>query len=147
MEIRKTKISDLEQLPHLYRQNYNGETDAHTDVKGMIKKFKQLQKNKDYVFVSAVESEKLIGFCEGVLNYEIIENQRPVLTIWNMRVLPQYRRKGVGKRIMAFLEDFAKEKNAVGVFLGCDSENTMAQNFYKKLGYREDFGYFKLTFY
>ena len=144
MEIRRTKLSDLVGLPSLYRQNYCGETDTGTDVKGMLKKFKKLVKNKDYIFLSAVDSDKLIGFCEGVLNYEIIENQRPVLTIWNMRVSPEYRQKGIGAKIMAEMEKFAKENNAVGVFGGCDFQNFMGQAFYKKLGYREDFGYFKL---
>ena len=144
MEIRRTKLKDLKDLPELYRQNYNGETNAKTDEKCMMKKFKKLVKKRDYIFLSAVEGEKLIGFCEGVLNYEIIENQRPVLTIWNMRVLPEYRKKGIGAKIMAEMEKFAKENNAVGVFGGCDFQNSMGQTFYKKLGYREDFGYFKL---
>ena len=102
MEIRKTFKTDLVQLPYLYRQNYCGETSAETNVKGMVKKFKKLAKNKDYIFVSAVEGNKLVGFCGGVLNYEIIENQRPVLTLWNMRVLPEFRKLGVGKKIMIF---------------------------------------------
>lgn len=144
MEIRKTKKIDLAQLPHLYRQNYMGETNAETDVQGMIKKFKKLCKNKDYIFVSAVEGDTLVGFCQGVLNYEIIENQRPVLAIWNMRVLPEFRNQGVGKKLIEFLENFAKQNNAVGVFGGCDFENKIGQGFYKKLGFREDFGYFKL---
>lgn len=144
MEIRRTKLFDLVSLPSLYKQNYCGETDAETDVKGMMKKFKKLVKNKDYIFLSAVEGYKLIGFCEGVLNYEIIENQRSVLTIWNMRVSPEFRQKGIGAKIMAEMEKFAKENNAVGLFAGCDYQNFMGQAFYKKLGYREDFGYFKL---
>ena len=144
MEIRKTKLEDLKDLPHLYRQNYCGETDVQTDVQGMIKKFKKLNKNKDYIFISAVENQKLIGFCEGVLNYEIIENQKPVLTIWNVRVLPEYRKQGVGRKLMEFAENFAKENNAVGIFLGADFENEMARKFYKKLGFKENYSYFKL---
>ena len=144
MEIRRTKWQDLNQLPYLYRQNYCGETNAETDAQGMIKKFKKLAKNKDYIFVSALEGDKPVGFCEGVLNYEIIENQRPVLTLWNMRVLPEFRKSGVGKKVMIYLEEFAKQNNAVGIFGGCDFENKIGQEFYKHLGFREDFGYFKL---
>ena len=144
MEIRKTKLEDLKDLPHLYRQNYCGETNVKTDVDGMIKKFKELEKNRDYVFISAVENDKLIGFCEGVLNYEIIENQKPVLTIWNVRVLPEYRKKGVGRKLMELAENFAKENSAIGIFLGADFENEMARGFYKKLGFKENYSYFKL---
>ena len=146
MEFRKTKISDLAQLPNLYRQNYMGETSAETNISGMIKKFKMLSKNKDYIFVSAIEGNTLVGFCEGVLNYEIIENQKPVLTIWNMRVMTEFRNKGIGTKLMELLENFAKENNAVGIFLGCDFENKMGQAFYKHLGYTENFSYFKLLF-
>ena len=91
-----------------------------------------------------VENDKLIGFCEGVLNYEIIENQKPVLTIWNVRVLPEYRKRGVGRKLMELAEKFAKENNAIGIFLGADFENEMARGFYKKLGFKENYSYFKL---
>ena len=144
IEIRKSNKKDLTQLPFLYRQNYFGDTGVKTDVEGMLKKFKKLQRNKDYIFVSAMDGEKLVGFCQGVLNYEIIENQKPVLTLWNFRVLPEYRMKGIGTKIMDYVEAFAKSNNAIGVFLGCDYENQLAQSFYKKIGYKENFSYFKL---
>lgn len=144
MKIRRTQLRDLDELAQLYKHNYNGIACAETNVQGMITKFNELQNDKNYLFVSAIKDGHLVGFCEGVLNYEIIENQQPVLTLWNVRVLTNERRSGIGEKLMQYAEQFAKENNAVGIFAGCDFENKIGQSFYKKLGYREDFGYFKL---
>jgi len=63
--------------------------------------------------------------------------------LWNLRVHPDYRRKKIGQQIMAFIESFGKEKSVDFIFLGCDAENQSARAFYKKLGYCEDYGFYK----
>ncbi len=129
MEIRFTIKKDLSQLPWLYRQYYNGDNGLETDVDGMYRKYEELIKNEDYKFVSAVEGEKLLGFCSLVVNHDIVEKQKPILMIWNLRVHPEYRNRGIGSKIMTFVEDFAKKINADLIMLTCDYENNSQENF------------------
>jgi predicted GNAT family N-acyltransferase len=53
--------------------------------------------------------------------------------IGRIAVLRPYRRKGVGRRILSFLETKAKENGLPRVYLGAQLQ---AVGFYEKLGYR-----------
>ena len=143
VKIRFTNKKDLEQLPWLYRQYHDGDTHIETNYEGMIKEFDKLSKNEDYKFVSAVDKDKLVGFCSVVINHDIVEKQKPIIMLWNLRVNPDYRRQKIGQRIMKFIEDYGRKTGVDFIFLGCDSENQSARQFYKKLGYGEDYGFFK----
>ena len=143
IQIRYTIKGDLEQLPWLYRQYYNGDSGLETNYEDMLRKFEKLINNEDYKFISAMHGDKLVGFCSVVVNHDILEKQKPILTLWNLRVHPDYRKQGIGKSIMAFIEEFGKSINADFIFLGCDSENQNARQFYNKLGFSEDYGFYK----
>ena len=143
IEIRFTNRKDLDQLPWLYRQYHNGDTKIETNVKGMIYEFEKLSKNKDYKFVSALDGDKLVGFCSVVVNHDIVEQQKPILMLWNLRVHPDYRKQNIGKSVMNFIEEFGNSINADFIFLGCDSDNQSARKFYNKIGYKEDYGFYK----
>ena len=143
VKIRFTIKEDLEQLPWLYRQYHNGDSKLETDMNGMYKEFDKLSSNQDYKFVSAVIGGKLVGFCSVVVNHDIVEEQRSILMLWNLRVHPDYRDRGIGSSIMKFIEEYGKSINALLIFLGCDYDNTKAKNFYHKLGYRDDFAFYK----
>jgi len=143
IEIRYSTKNDLEQLPWLYRQSYGGETKEMTNYENMLTQYERLITNNDYKFISAVHENKLIGFCSVVINHNIVENQQPILMIWNLRVHPEYRKQGVGKSIMYFVEKFGKTINADCVFLGCDKNNTGAKKFYINLNYDECLAFVK----
>ena len=44
---------------------------------------------------------------------------------------------------MTFIEEFGKSIKVDFIFLSCDSENQSARKFYNKLGYIEDYGFYK----
>ncbi len=143
IEIRFTIKKDLEELPWLYRQYYCGDTKVETNYHNMLKEYNKLIKNQDYKFVSAVYHDTLIGFCSIVVNHDIVEKQKPIIMLWNLRIHPEFRKQGVGKKIISFIEDFGKSINADLVFLTCDLENIGAQSFYKRIGYKKDYTFYK----
>jgi ribosomal protein S18 acetylase RimI-like enzyme len=53
--------------------------------------------------------------------------------IRNLFIKPEFRGKGIGKKLMSFVENSAKEKNIERVFL---SSNISVAGFYEKLGYK-----------
>ena len=44
---------------------------------------------------------------------------------------------------MEYIEDFGRSKGVDFIFLGCDSDNQSARKFYHKIGYKEDYGFYK----
>lgn len=146
-EIGKLEEKFLLQVPDLikqYHDDYNGEFGTlETNVEGMIKQYARLKDDSHYLFVQATENEKLIGFAEVCVNEDLVEEQKPILMIWDLRVDKNFRGKGIGTAIMQFIEQYGKEIDASFVFLGCDNDNKKARQFYRHLNYGEDFAFYK----
>lgn len=147
VKIGKLEEKYLLQVPDLikqYHDDYNGEFGTlETNVEGMVKQFKRLKDNSHYLFVQAVENEKLVGFAEVCVNEDLVEEQKPILMIWDLRVDRTIRGQGIGTSIMQFIEQYGKEIGASFVFLGCDHDNKKGREFYKHLHYDEDYAFYK----
>lgn len=143
IKIRFTTKNDLNQLPWLYKQYFNGETNSETDVGGMLREFQKLSKNEDYKFVSAVFGEKLVGFCSIVVNHDIVKKQKPILLLLNLRVHPDYRNYKIGQSILNFVDKFGKSINGDYIFLDCELDNIKGKRFYEKNGFIADYGFYK----
>ena len=59
--------------------------------------------------------------------------------MWNFSCSFKYRGKGISQRLMEFHREEAKKLDCKQLFLEVIVSNDRAINFYKKLGYREDF--------
>ena len=141
--IRFSEEKDLKDLPWLYRQYYNGDSGIETDFDKMIEKYRELSANKDYKFVSAICDDKLVGFCSAVINQDILDKQRPLIFLWHLRVAPNFRKMGIGKAIVEFIEKYGKTINADYTLLSCDADNEGACRFYDKIGYDRAISFYK----
>jgi len=52
-------------------------------------------------------------------------------------ILPEYRSRGIGTRLIASAEKMARERGFREVCVGVDIENTRARSLYERLGYRD----------
>jgi len=46
-----------------------------------------------------------------------------------------YRRRGIGKQVLHWIENFVKQKKSVQIFLEVENKNAAALSFYKKFGF------------
>ena len=82
------------------------------------------------------------------------QNQSPVACLWVgnaidqvsgdrhphiflLYVIPEYRHRGIGKGLMAYIEDWATQKGDRQIGLQVFQSNTPALNLYHQLGYQE----------
>ena len=76
----------------------------------------------------------------GALTYAPYVDAPTIFYIARFGILPEFRRKGFGKRAMKLFEDKLKEEeNITAIYLDADKENTIARQFYPTCGY-EDYG-------
>jgi ribosomal protein S18 acetylase RimI-like enzyme len=54
-----------------------------------------------------------------------------------LAVLPQYRHKGYGRRLVGFVSSYVKKHDGQKVSLGMIDESTVLKNWYKELGFEE----------
>ena len=77
-----------------------------------------------------VIEDKVVGYLEYSLIYDRIE-------LDNIMVIDEYRRKGIGTKLMSYLVNKAINLKVVNITLEVRVSNEIARNLYKKFGFRE----------
>ena len=135
MKIRKANSKDAKGIANVLMKSYNIK-----DIKEGIGVFKnEIKKNHNYIV--AQENGKIIGIVtwlmHGLPKHQLCELDR-------IAVLPQYRGKGVSKKLFnALVKDakshYKKNKSKLRkLYLLTHAENKRAQKFYEKLGFRHE---------
>lgn len=79
----------------------------------------------------------------GFINYSIKQDyvsgstSSPVLYIEAIYVLPEYRNKGVGQKLIRHVEQVAKDKGIQQVASDCELYNKVSEQFHKNCGFKE----------
>ena len=142
IKIREAKLDDLntlklfEQAVILYERpfapNLKKDPIEYYNVTDLIQ-----QKNTD-MLVATVAGE-IVGS-----GYSLIRNSKPYKKpkqyayLGFMYVLPEYRGKGINRKIIECLLDKIKERNITEVQLDVYAENKNALNAYKKIGFKPE---------
>lgn len=74
-------------------------------------------------------------YAECDWKYQAFDNE--VMVLHTLVVDPSVTAKGIGKKFVAFYEDYARENGCRVVRMDTNSKNALARSFYAKLGYRE----------
>lgn len=64
----------------------------------------------------------------------MLEGRDDIAVLWDLRVSPHYREKGIGKKLFHEAVEFAKEKNCEFLKIETQNINVNACKFYKKMG-------------
>lgn len=88
----------------------------------------------------AVEQEKVIGCVVGVIWDQSEKNRLEIGShkigeIFKLYLEKEYRRKGLGKKLLQKIEDYFKEKGCDSIWLSVFSPNVHAYNVYKEFGF------------
>ncbi|HKO76919.1 MAG TPA: GNAT family N-acetyltransferase [Flavobacterium sp.] len=86
--------------------------------------------NKGHHFILANEGEDTLGFA----SYEHHYNQKQQTKIHKIYILPKTQGKGIGKKLIDFIEKVAKENDSNALSLNVNRFNK-ALHFYQKLGF------------
>lgn len=126
MEIREADLDDVEGIYLLYK-DVMGYDYPIEKMKMMLQIVKKDQCN--YAFI-AVEQMQVVGVIEVVVKYSI--HKDAYLIINTLAVLSQYQGKGIGGRLLNYVETFAKERGLSHLTLGSQCQRTKAHQFYIK---------------
>ncbi len=143
MNIRKTKIEDYDKIIELYKELYDTEkifdknlTNIY-DVSNKQKEniLKRIKSRKE-IFLVAEENNEIMGLVDGY----IIDNNNHIEKVGyldHLCVFKEYRKHGVGKRLIEEFTNKMKNKNVVYLKLNAFENNLPAIELYKKLGFEE----------
>ncbi len=134
MKIRRTTKEDIKELALLYKQFWNEDS----LIELMEIKFIELQENPNYILLSALEENHLIGSVLGIICEELYGECKPFLLIEDLIVDHKYRRKGIGKALMTEIEKLALENDCYQILLITHNDRKDAIAFYESLGFNPD---------
>ncbi|MGL5150563.1 MAG: GNAT family N-acetyltransferase [Clostridium sp.] len=95
---------------------------------------------KDEVYILE-ENNEIIGSVvlnsEEDENYNMVKwcNNGPALVVHRLMINPKFSNKGLGKRMLLEIEDFARKAGLPSIKLDTCTENVIAIKLYKSMGY------------
>ena len=84
-------------------------------------------------------NERWIGGCVLAYNTDGVhklEGRDDITVLWDLRVHPDFRRKGIGKMLFASAREWAKKRNCRELKIETQNINVPACKFYQKQGYQ-----------
>lgn len=123
LTIRNMKESDVKEIARLERESF---TDAWSE-KSIYDTFCQTQA----FVVVAEEDEDIAGYC--IVYFVMDEGE-----IARIAVEQNFRRQGVGRKLLDQVEMLCKEKGIAKLLLDVRQSNAAARSFYENYGFDED---------
>ena len=134
IKIDNTQAYLVYELFNQYRIFYKQQPDIES-----AKKFidARLNNNESVIFVAlADDKSKPVGFTQLYPNYSSVR----AIKIWTLNDLyvdSNYRKQGIGEKLIKTAMEFAKNDNANFVELSTAVDNYTAQSVYEKIGFKK----------
>lgn len=138
--IEKLRKEDLKEAISIYDDNHS----LTTNYDKLINIYDKIYNNSAYHNIVAKVNDRIVGLATVITNYDIVEELKPFLTIWNFGVREEYRRQKIGTKMFEYIYEYAKNNGCNFISLIAEKDNKIAQSFYEKLGYNKEIGYIKL---
>lgn len=132
MLIRGARESDYVELMVLYNDFVGEDRYSKYDNDS----FKEVLKSPANYILVVEEDGKLIGFATLSVR-RLVRYPRPIAELDELYVVETFRGKGIGKQLIAKIEEIAKEKNCYRVYIGSANRFETAHKFYQTLGYEK----------
>lgn len=135
--VRLIKKEELRGLLDLYKHLNNG--DAELEDSGDLHELWDSIYNDPYLYYIIAEKDGLlVSTCTISIIKNLTRGMRPYGLIENVVTHSEHRNIGLGKRVLKYAVDIAKENNCYKVMLLTGSKKQETLNFYKSAGFRDD---------
>lgn len=135
IRIRSAATTDLDALVALLKVLFSIEADFAVDPQLQRQGLQQMLAQERGCILVAEDQGRVVGMCTGQVVISTAEGG-PALLVEDVVVHDDWRGKGVGRRLMAGLEQWAARQGIQRLQLLADLENKPALDFYDRLGWR-----------
>lgn len=130
MMIEKLKKDDIPELLELYKTLVPFEA----SVNKAAKTYEEIQADENYLLLVAKDENEIVGSMLGICCKGLT---MPFLVIEDVIVKDGLREKGIGRKLMESLDEFAKSKECTYSILVSSAFRTGAHQFYEKVGFTD----------
>lgn len=106
-------------------------------------RIQEMSSRGNYQIFVACDGDKVVGFI-GCVSYLAFELEKEGMKIIALAVSKEYRRKGIGTKLLKAAEQWAKENNIEVILLNSGLPREDAHKFYESQGYfKKSYGFIK----
>jgi GNAT superfamily N-acetyltransferase len=133
IRINTIGVSNLAQYAALCDELYGRTINNRDKLEQVVK---EMATNSDYILVGAFDAdEQLLGSVMGILCMDTVGECRPFMVMENLIVSEGSQRQGVGKQLVGYIEERARERNCYFVMFTSLAKRGEAHKFYEAMGY------------
>ena len=111
------------------------------DKDGFQKIYEMMMKNENHACFVYEQEDEVVGVLHMRMEYQLHHCAR-IAEITELVVLPEYRSKGIGAKLLQYACIYAKEKDCVRIELVTNQRRKDAHRFYEREGmHQSHFGY------
>jgi GNAT superfamily N-acetyltransferase len=123
----------IEERVSPYLKDYDAQTEGNDRPEGWSRQFDLSQ----WRFFMAMDGERAAGGAAVVLNspeVHMLENRSNLAVLWDIRVQPEYRGRGVGRKLFQQAVLWAREQGCTQLKIETQNVNVPACRFYARQG-------------
>jgi len=91
---------------------------------------KEFLSDKKNILIGAYRENQLVGFLYGY-SLPRIERENPLMFLYSIAVIPEYRSKGIAKKMVKYFKEICNKNNCMKMFLITNESNIAAMALYK----------------
>ncbi len=133
---QKHDLNGIAPLFDAYRVFY----DQPSDIEESRSFLYELFAFKSSIIIGAYMDDKVVGFTQLFPSFSSVSLQK-LYILNDLFVHPEYRNKGIGSKLIAFVQKIAVEQNWKGFLLETAKDNP-AQYLYEKMGFEKDLDFY-----
>ena len=118
----------------LYRQFYSYESNINLSIDYINER---IQKSESVIFFARNDENQTMGFVQLYETFGSLDLGK-IIVLYDLYVVEQFRKKGVGRKLMLESHKYAKSINAKRIQLSTATDNFAGQSLYESLGYIKD---------
>lgn len=118
---------------------FAGQLWGNHNTKNLKKEFETKLSNKESVIFLYVCDDKIVAFSMCGLRHDYVEGciSSPVAYLEGIFVLPEYRRKGIGKQLVEACQKWGKQQGCEEFASDCEFTNKISQQFHNGCNFKE----------
>ena len=144
-EIIKANVNHIKQVGELfdlYRQFYKYVSNINESTDYISERMKN---NESIIFIATNKQKEAMGFVQLYETFGSLHLGK-IIILYDLFVKKEFRKYGIGNKLMKKSEEYAKSIGAKGIELSTAKDNLTAQSLYEKIGYIRDNEFYSYSF-
>ena len=140
VQVREATSADLDLIVPLfdaYRRFYRQSSDLPNARSFLQERLGRLEST----ILVALDQSGAIGFTQLYPSFSSVSMAR-IFILNDLFVSPEARGKGMGSALLAAAAEFGRQAGAVRLVLGTETNNTVAQSVYERMGWVKDTSFY-----